>query len=298
MRPRNTLESAIRPPVLVSGITFGLLASHIRSPITKVDTEPGGFLARVRYPVHYKLRRHKCESGSIRLVVFLAIACVVLISSFSIARSDDDKKDFALQFNAASGSMATGAPVNRTDNLRMEALVRYDGPSANGGVLLYNGNGCCNGWGLLMYGNNSGSNAGRLAILAGGVTVQDSQQPLTLPVGVWQRVRVESRGQFVTLSFPGNDNPGPVFSFGIVPRNSLNFEAASSVIVGQGFNGLIRDVRFTSLDTPNALLEFWPFNEGAGSTATSIEGTVLNLTNTSWVRVSKDDNDNDNKNDN
>lgn len=227
-----------------------------------------------------------------RLVVPLGVACVVLIASLTNASSEDDKKNFALQFNAASNSIATGAPFNRTDNLRMEALVRYDGPSDNGGVLLYNGHGCCNGWGLLMYGTNSGSNAGRLAILAGGVTVQDSQQSLTLPVGVWQRVRVESRGQLVTLSFPGNDDSGPAFSFGIVPRNNLNFEASSSVTVGQGFNGLMRNVRFTSLDTPNMALEFWRFNEGTGNIATSVEGAVLNLTNTSWVRVSRDDHDN------
>lgn len=226
-----------------------------------------------------------------RLVV--ATACAVFVASFTNARSQDDKKHFALQFNAASGSIATGAPINRTDNLRMEARVRYDGPSADGGVLIYNGNGCCNGWGLLAYGTNAGSNAGRLAILAGGITVQDSQQSLTLPVGVWQRVRVESRGQRVTLSFPGND-PGPVFSFGTVPRNGLNFEVPSSVTVGQGFNGLIDDVRFTSLDTPNTLLEFWRFNEGTGSIATGVNGGVLNLTNTTWVRVSRDDDNDDN----
>ena len=233
-----------------------------------------------------------------RLVVCLAIACLIFIASFTSARSQDDERNFALQFNAVNGSIATGAPINRTDNLRMEALVRYDGPSANGGVLIYNGNGCCNGWGLLMYGTNQGSNAGRLAILAGGVTVQDSQQSLTLPVGVWQRVRVESRGQRVTLSFPGKD-PGPVFSFGTVPRNDLNFEAPSSVTVGQGFNGLIKDVRFTSLDTPNTLLEFWRLNEGTGSTATGVNGGLLNLTNTTWVRVPRHDNDdNDDRNDN
>jgi hypothetical protein len=62
-----------------------------------------------------------------RLVV--AIARVVLVASFTNARSQDDKKNFALQFNAASGSIAAGAPINRTDNLRMEARVRYDGPS-------------------------------------------------------------------------------------------------------------------------------------------------------------------------
>ena len=231
-----------------------------------------------------------------RLVVCLAITSVVLIACFTNARSQEDKdrKNFALQFNAATGSTATGAAINRTDNLRMEALVRYDGPSADGGVLLYNGNGCCNGWGLLVYGtNNTGSNAGRLAILAGGVVVQDSQQSLTLPVGVWERVRVESRGQHVTLSFPGND-PGPVFSFGIVPRNDLNFEAPSSVTVGQGFNGLIRDVRFTSLDTPNTLLEFWRLNEGMGNIATGVNGGVLNLTNTSWVQLSGEEHNNDN----
>jgi hypothetical protein len=50
---------------------------------------------------------------------------------------------------------------------------------------------------------------------------------------MWQRVRVESRGQILTLSFPGNDDPGPVFSFGTAPRNGLNFEVPSSVTVGQ-----------------------------------------------------------------
>jgi hypothetical protein len=240
-----------------------------------------------------------------RVVVRFAIACVVLMASFTIARSQDNttaakaegeherSEKFVLQFNAASGSIATGAPINRTDNLRMEALVRYDGPSANGGVLIYNGNGCCNGWGLLVYGTNPDPNAaGRLAILAGGIVVQDSQQSLTLPVGVWQRIRVESRGQLVTLSFPGND-AGPVFSFGVVPRNDLNFEVPSSVTVGQGFNGLIKDVRFTSLDTPNTVLEFWRLNEGAGNIATGVNGAVLNLTNTSWAQLSRDDDNSD-----
>ena len=231
-----------------------------------------------------------------RLVVCLAIASVVLIACFTNARSqeDKDKKNFALQFNAATGSIATGAPINRTDNLRMEALVRYDGPSANGGVLIYNGHGCCNGWGLLVYGTNPDPNAaGRLAILAGGINFFDSQQSLTLPVGVWQRIRIESRGQLVTLSFPGKD-PGPVFSFGIVPRAALNSGASSSVTVGQGFNGLIRDVRFTSLDTPNTVLEFWRLDEGMGNIATGVNGGVLNLTNTSWVQLSGEEHNNDN----
>ena len=229
-----------------------------------------------------------------RLVVCLAIACVVLIACFTNARSQEDKdrKKFAMEFTATGGSIATGVPINRTDNLRMEALVRFDGPSANGGVLLYNGSGCCTGWGLLVYGTNPDPNAaGRLAILAGGVTIQDSQQSLTLPVGVWQRIRIESRGQLVTLSFPGKD-PGPVFSFGIVPRNGLN--SGSSVIIGQGFNGLIRDVRFTSLDTPNTVLEFWRLNEGTGNISTGVNGGVLDLTNTSWVQLSGEDNHDDN----
>lgn len=251
--------------------------------------------------------------GVRRLVVPLAIACVVLIASFTNARSEEDRKDFTLQFNGASNSMATGAPLLlpkagkgveflRTDNLRMEALVRYDGPSDNGGVLIYNGDSAFNGWGLLMDGTNAGSNAGRLRILAGGVTVQDSQQVLTLPIGVWQRVRVESRGQRVTLSFPGHDDPGPVFSFGTVPRNDVIFllekePSKPRVIVGQGFNGLIKDVRFTSLDTPNTVLEFWRLNDGTGSTATSVEGDILDLFNTTWIRIPEHDHD-DHKNDN
>ena len=76
-----------------------------------------------------------------------------------------------------------------------------------------------------------------------------------------------------------------------MPRNDLNFEVPSSVTVGQGFNGLIKDVRFTSLDTPNTVLEFWRLNEGAGNIATGVNGAVLNLTNTSWAQLSRDDDD-------
>ena len=144
----------------------------------------------------------------------------------------------------------------------------------------------------LLFGFTNEPDRSWLAILAGGVTVQDSQQSLTLPVGVWQRVRVESRGQRVTLFLPG-DNPGPVFSLGTVPRNDLNFEVSSSVTVGQGFNGLIKDVRFTSLDTPNTVLEFWRLNEGAGNIATGVNGAALNLTNTSWAQLSRDEDNSD-----
>ena len=126
----------------------------------------------------------------------------------------------------------------------MEALVKWDGPSTNGGVLVYNGNGCCNGWGILLFGMNDGANlAGKIGMLAGGVTI--AQSPFTLPVGRWQLIRVESNGQLVTLSFPGATHEGPVYSFGIVPRNSLNAGAPSSLTISEHFNGVIDNVRFT-----------------------------------------------------
>jgi len=215
----------------------------------------------------------------------LAVACAVVACSYVTLRAD--YHNFALQFSAASGSLATGPASDQNDNLRMEALVRYDGPSENGGALLYNGNGCCNGWGVVLYGTNAGANAGRLTIVAGGVTIADTQQPMTLPVGEWQRIRVESRGQIVTVSFP-DKTPGPQFSFGVVSRNDLNFEAPSTFTVGEGFNGLIDEVTVTKLDTPNTVLESWGFNEGTGNSATGVNGGVLSLTNTSWVSLSQD----------
>jgi hypothetical protein len=215
----------------------------------------------------------------------LAVACALVACSYATLRAD--YHNFAVQFSAANGSVATGPAIDQNDNLRMEALVRYDGPSENGGLLLYNGNGCCNGWGVLIYGTNAGANAGRLGILAGGVTFADTQQPMTLPVGEWQRIRVESRGQIVTVSFP-DATPGPQFSYGVVSRNELNFGGASTFTVGDGFNGLIDEVTMTKLDTPNTLLEYWGFHEGTGSSATGAHGTVLSLTNTSWVRVGQD----------
>jgi hypothetical protein len=145
-----------------------------------------------------------------------------------------------------------------------------------------------------VYGTNAGSNAGRLAILAGGVTIQDSQQSLTLPVGVWHVATSPRRIARPDLDpfLPGQRRPGSrIF---IRDRASQRSEFRSTFFGHRrsGFNGLIDDVRFTSLDTPNALLEFWRFHEGTGSIATGVHGGVLNLNNTSWVRVSRDNDDN------
>lgn len=214
------------------------------------------------------------------------------VCSYAPLRADDHGHNFARQFTAANGSLATGAAINQNDNLRMEARVRYDGPSANGGILIGKGSGCCNGWGVLMYGTVDGAKAGTLAILAGGVTIADLPQPMRLPLGEWQRIRVESRGQRITVSFPGKHNPGPQFSYGIVPRNNLN--ATSSVTIGQGFNGLIDDVEFTALGTPNSLLEFWDFDrpQPSSTMVTGAKGGILDLTNVNVVRL-PDDNDGD-----
>src|ERR1700733_12718512 len=84
----------------------------------------------------------------------------LMLASLVVAHADGDRarRDFALGFSEAAGSSATGPAIGRLDNLRMEALVKWNGPSANGGLIVYNGNGCCNGWGILLHGTNDGGN--------------------------------------------------------------------------------------------------------------------------------------------
>jgi hypothetical protein len=241
----------------------------------RADRQP-----EIRFSEGARMRRH-----SSALIIIVAL----LLTSFAVAHADGDRgrKDFALGFSEAAGSSATGPAIGRLDNLRMEALVKWNGPSANGGLIVNNGNGCCNGWGILLHGTNDGGNfVGKLAILAGGVTIVESSY--TLPVGRWQLIRVESNGQLVTLSFPGAVHEGPVYSFGVVPRNGLNVGQPSTLTIGEHFNGVIDNVRFTSLDTPNTTLEWFRFNEGRGITTTGVNGTVLNLTGTTWVRLDND----------
>jgi hypothetical protein len=182
----------------------------------------------------------------------------------------------------------------QTDNLRLEALVKWSGPPSRSGLLVYNGHGCCSGWGILWLGDDAGPDANKLSVLAGGIIVQTA--PVSLPAGKWTRVAMERRAQVVTLTVggTGEHDPAQVFNLGVIPVNPLGVDnrpvaggtvrTTEKASVGENFNGLVDDVKFRTLDTKQTI-ESWKFDDVTGFTATGSKGHVLNLETATWMAV-------------
>lgn len=228
------------------------------------------------------------------------ILAASLLGIAPVLADDHSHGDFAMAFKGNPGIAATapGSPLTlQTDNIRMEALVMWAGPPNQGGVIVYNGHGCCSGWGILLFGDADGADAHKLGVLAGGVTIVSA--PVTLPVGEWTRVVMERRGQDVTLSVGGTGKHDPVqtFDLGIIPVNPLGVDNRSvtggtvrtteKLSVGENFNGLIDNVAVRTLDT-NQTLDSWRFNDVTGFIATGSQGHVLNLQSAEWIDISHD----------
>ena len=203
---------------------------------------------------------------------------------------------------SGTGALITttpGSPVTLQDNnLRMEAKVLWGGPPNRGGLIVYNGHGCCSGWGILLLGEADGGDRHKLSVLAGGITVAVAQ--VTLPVGEWVRVAMERRDQVVTL-IVGEDDAAQVYDLGVIPVNPLGTDRiiggqplrlTEKVTIGENFNGIVDDVKFRSLEGKgnSGVIEYWRFNQVTGFTATGQNGAVLTtLQNAAWIAVDDED---------
>lgn len=222
------------------------------------------------------------------------------------AYAHDSDGNFALAFQGTTGvvtATAPGSPVTlQNDNLRMEAMVKWAGPPSKSGMLVYNGHGCCSGWGILWLGDAEGADANKLAVLAGGITVVSA--PVSLPVGKWAHVVMERRAQVVTLTVDadGKHTPAQVFNLGVIPSNPLGVDnrpvtggtvrTTEKLTLGENFNGLIDNVKIRTLDTKQTV-DSWKFDDVTGFTATGSKGNVLNLQASAWIDVSDDEDDDD-----
>jgi len=226
------------------------------------------------------------------------LSSAVLISALfaaSAAADDHRSSDFALLCTSLSHPRtAAGAPVTtQIDNLRLDATVKWLGPSTVGSLILYNGHGAVTGWGILVLPSTDPS-ANALAVLAGGIVVAPS--PIVLPVGKWQRIRMDRVNQIVTMSVRGvdDDEPPQTFSFGGIGVNPVGgpFRTIEQTLVGDAFNGLVESARIQTLDASRTVIESWSFAHGTaagkyelfGGTATGAKGHVLNLQDASWAR--------------
>lgn len=218
--------------------------------------------------------------------------------------ADEGGGKFALAFrspttiSSAPGSLAATAPGSpltlQTDNIHLEALVNWGGPPSRGGLLVYNGHGCCSGWGLLLLGDTD-PNAGKIAILAGGITVATT--PLPLPVGAWTHVSADRVGQdvIVTVQGTGRHDRPQSFDVGIVPVNPLGVDnrvVGGGIVrlnerfsVGDSFNGIIDNVKMSTLDT-NQTVDSWTFKKVTGFSAVGQNGNSLDLQSANWIDIS------------
>jgi len=233
----------------------------------------------------------------------LAIASVLALSVASAFADDDAHGNFALQFmspktlgtNPAGALAATapGSPVTlQNDDLEMEALVKWDGLPSRTGLLLYNGHGCCSGWGILIMGSDQAPSVrGKLALLAGGIDVIVA--PASLPAGEWTRVRMERRSGVVTLGITGSGkhDQEQLYNLGFVVSNALGVDnrpvtggtvrTTEKLTVGDNFNGLIDDVTIRTLGGDT--VESWGFNHPSGFVAVGSMGKVLSLQTAAWT---------------
>jgi len=206
------------------------------------------------------------------------------------ANAGYDNGGSALEFNGADANTSTRLGkiiTTQIDNISYDAMVRFDGPNAgnNGQAIFYNGHGAVTGWGILVLGPSDGVVDGTLAILAGGITVDFTN--LVLTQGTWQHLRAARVGGVVTVTLDAQTYSAgiPVHPVGVGFRNierttiggSGTFDSPSA-----NFHGAIDNL--TVSDVPSGtVIEHWAFDEGSGHSASSDNGTVLCLGNTTWA---------------
>jgi hypothetical protein len=190
-----------------------------------------------------------------------------------------------LFFNGANANTSTPLGTVLTtqiDNIAVEATVRYDGANAANGhqMIYYNGHGAVSGWGIIVI-------DGMIGILAGGIDIP--MTPFTITDGTWHHVYAERRDQQVTVVFDGETfvigglgvNPVGGFFAGI-ERTSVGGDGTFDAPTGD-FNGAIDNVKVRDLNT-DQWIERWNFNAGSGTTATGVNGNVLQIGNAVWAR--------------
>lgn len=198
----------------------------------------------------------------------------------------------ALRFGAGKQLQTSTNVTNLTDNVTMECWVRWDGTSASGNLIMYNGNASFNGYGLLMTAGMSGV----VHFLAGGVI--DVSTAYALPPTVWTHLALRRSAGTWRLIVNGVQQGWNV-------GNAPGVPGAPGTVVGQGFPGDIDEFRVWNIALPTAtilnnfqqaansshpnfanLVAYYPMNEGTGqTTADAIGGNTMTLGATNAVGV-------------
>jgi hypothetical protein len=199
----------------------------------------------------------------------------------------------SLAFNGVNANASTPLGTVLTtqiDDIAVDATVRWAGPNAANAhqMIYYNGHGAVTGWGIIVMSVADGApQDGTIGILAGGIAIPLT--PFVLQPGVWHQVQAERRASIVTVTF--DDQTYEVGGLGVNPIGGFFAGIERTSIGGDGtfdaptgnFNGSIDKVRVRDLAS-GQWLERWNFNAGQGTTATGVNGTVLNIGSATWAR--------------
>ena len=199
-----------------------------------------------------------------------------------------------LFLNGANANTSTplGTIVtSQIDNIAVDVMARFDGPNAVGShqMIYYNGHGAVSGWGIIVLGAPDGFAEGTIGILAGGIAIPMTN--LVLQPGVWQHVTAERRAGVITVTL--DDQTFVIEGLGVNPIGGGFAHIERTTVGGDGtfdgptgnFRGAIDRVRVRDLNT-ESWIERWNFNEGEGTTATGVNGTVLFIGNSLWAQRS------------
>ncbi|HYD47044.1 MAG TPA: hypothetical protein VEB21_01785 [Terriglobales bacterium] len=114
---------------------------------------------------------------------------------------------------------------------------------------------------------------------------------LVLQPGVWQHVTAERRAGVFTVTL--DDQAFVIQGLGVNPVVGGFAHIERTTVGGDGtfdgasgnFRGAVDRVRVRDLNTGN-WIERWNFNEGQGTTATGVHGTVRSIGNSLWAQRS------------
>ena len=195
--------------------------------------------------------------------------------------------------NIVAASSVSGSAISMsTDNISMEAWVKWQGGSVSGDqMIMYNGNRTSNGFGIAV---NPTTHYIRLYF--GGISISTSF--LFLPMGTWQHVAAVRRAGRWHLYMNGWESlsttvlpNAPTTAFHVGPDGGGlgwfvgHIDNVMLWSVARTDAEIYADMQACSIDPQPGLEGYWKFEEAAGTTAADASGNghTLALLSTTWV---------------
>ncbi len=227
--------------------------------------------------------------------VMQLLAIIAVLSGSLFSASPCLAANNALTFDGTDDYVITATPVTTaTDNVTMEAWVKWGGSPGSNQIVVYNGNSGPDGYGIMVLNSPQG-----ITILCGGVGFANSSVDFT--INTWEHVAAVRRAGTWELYINGVQKS-------LVGNPGAN-TPTTSTIIGSGsspqcFNGQIDEVRIwnvartqaqiqASMNYPLTGTEFnlvahYNFDQSSGTNLPDLaggdnNGTLTNMTGSEWT---------------